>query len=123
MRLLLIVLTLFFFVTASGQKTCDVLIVNGRVIDGTGNSWFNADVAIKDGKIFAIGKLIGYNAPKIIDAKKMIVAPGFIDVHAHIESSIFQNPDAGNYILDGVTTVVTGNCGSSVNSLQNFFYR
>jgi N-acyl-D-amino-acid deacylase len=53
----------------------------------------------------------------------MIVAPGFIDVHAHIESSIFQNPDAGNYILDGVTTVVTGNCGNSVNDLQGFFHR
>src|SRR6185503_856247 len=84
---------------------------------------FNADVAVKDGKIFAIGKLIGYNAPKIIDAKKMIVAPGFIDVHAHVESSILQNPDAGNYIFDGVTTVVTGNCGSSVNDLQSFFHR
>jgi N-acyl-D-amino-acid deacylase len=53
----------------------------------------------------------------------LIVAPGFIDVHAHIENGIFENPTADNYIYDGVTTVITGNCGGSADDLKKFFWR
>ncbi|MBO9199849.1 MULTISPECIES: N-acyl-D-amino-acid deacylase family protein [Niastella] len=109
--------------TCLAQNSCDVLIKNGRIIDGAGNSWFYGDVAVKDGKILAIGKLADYAAPQIIDAHKMIVAPGFIDVHGHVEGAIFQWPTADNYIYDGVTTVITGNCGGSSSSLKNFFHR
>jgi N-acyl-D-amino-acid deacylase len=124
MRKLLIACLLLAGTTCClGQNTCDVLIKNGRIIDGTGNSWFYGDVAVKDGKIIAVGKLAGYSAPKTIDANKMIIAPGFIDVHAHVESGIFQWPTADNYIYDGVTTVITGNCGGSASNLQNFFHR
>jgi N-acyl-D-amino-acid deacylase len=105
------------------QEPCDVLITNGRIIDGAGNSWYYGDVAVKDGKIIAIGKLSHYKGAKTIDAKRMIVAPGFIDVHGHIESGIFDHPTADNYIFDGVTTVVTGNCGGSSSNLGNFFKR
>jgi N-acyl-D-amino-acid deacylase len=108
---------------AIAQTTADMIIRNGKVIDGAGNSWFYADIAVKNGKILAIGKLTGYTADKEIDAKGLIVAPGFIDVHGHIESGIFDQPTADNYIHDGVTTVVTGNCGSSAGNLQRFFYR
>ena len=101
----------------------DVLIVNGKIIDGTGNSWFYGDVAIKDGKIVYVGKTNNLTATKVIDAKGLLVAPGFIDVHAHIESGIFENPTAGNYIYDGVTTVITGNCGGSSDDLKRFFWR
>jgi len=117
------VIFLLIGVEAFAQNACDVLIRNGRIIDGTGNSWYYGDVAVKEGKIMAIGKLTGYTAARTIDANKMIVAPGFIDVHGHVESGIFDNPTADNYIYDGVTTVVTGNCGGSAANLQNFFHR
>jgi N-acyl-D-aspartate/D-glutamate deacylase len=119
-----IVLTLLFLqATGLFAQQCDVLIKNGRIIDGTGNSWYYGDVAVKDGKILAIGKLTNYQAIETINAKRMIVAPGFIDVHGHIESGIFNQPTADNYIYDGVTTVVTGNCGGSAANIGQFFRR
>jgi N-acyl-D-amino-acid deacylase len=101
----------------------DLLILNGKIIDGAGNSWYYGDVAVKEGKIAAIGKFSNITAPKVINANGLIVAPGFIDVHAHIEGGILENPAAGNYIYDGVTTVITGNCGGSADNIQRFFYR
>ncbi|HEU5167684.1 MAG TPA: D-aminoacylase [Chitinophagaceae bacterium] len=101
----------------------DVVIANGKIIDGTGNSWYYGDVAIKDGKIVYVGKMNNITATTVINAKGLIVAPGFIDVHAHIESGIFENPTADNYIYDGVTTVITGNCGGSADDLKKFFWR
>ncbi|WP_126972102.1 N-acyl-D-amino-acid deacylase family protein [Gynurincola endophyticus] len=109
------------FMLAAQQKSCDVLIVNGKIIDGTGNSWYYGDIAVKGGKIVDIGKLAAsYTASKTIDAKKMIVSPGFIDVHGHIESILRNNPTAENYIYDGVTTVITGNCGGSADDIGGF---
>ena len=107
----------------SYSQQYDLLIQNGKIIDGTGNSWYYGDLAVKDGKIISIGKLPNITANKTIDAKGLIVAPGFIDVHAHIESGVFERPTADNYIYDGVTTVVTGNCGGSDDNLKNFFWR
>lgn len=111
---------LFLPVLAWAQQY-DVFITNGKVIDGTGNSWFYADVAIKDGKIIAVGKLNQPSAKKIIDAKGLFVAPGFIDVHTHIEGEEAKTPTAENFIYDGVTTVVTGNCGSSQVDMAKYF--
>ncbi|HET9744290.1 MAG TPA: amidohydrolase family protein, partial [Chitinophagaceae bacterium] len=108
---------------AAVAQQYDVLIINGKIIDGTGNSWFYGDVAIKDGKIVYVGKTNNVTAPKVINAKGLIVAPGFIDVHGHIENGVFENPSAGNYIYDGVTTVITGNCGNSADDLNKFFWR
>ncbi len=107
--------------TALSQQA-DILIKNGRIIDGTGNSWYNADVAITDGKIIYVGKSKVFAANKTIDAKGLIVSPGFIDVHTHIEGGEAGTPTANNFILDGVTTVVTGNCGSSTNDVQKYFH-
>jgi len=101
----------------------DILILNGKIIDGTGNSWFYGDVGVKDGKIIYVGKVNNVTATKVISAKGLVVAPGFIDVHAHIETGIFERPTADNYIYDGVTTVITGNCGGSADDLKNFFRR
>jgi N-acyl-D-amino-acid deacylase len=99
----------------------DVLIRNGKVVDGTGNPWYYADVAIQDGRIVRIGKLHGSDAKRIIDANGMVVCPGFIDVHTHIEGNVLDVPTAGNFILNGVTTVVTGNCGSSAIDVDQFW--
>jgi len=104
----------------TAQTIADLIIRNGKVLDGTGNSWFYGDVAIKDGKILKIGYLNDLRATKIIDAKGLIVAPGFIDVHGHIEGDIVKTPGAANYILDGVTTVITGNCGGSENDIRGY---
>ncbi len=101
----------------------DLIIANGKIIDGTGNPWFYGDVGIRNGTIAAIGKLDRQQAARVIDASGLIVAPGFIDVHTHIEGSVLDVPTAGNFILDGVTSVVTGNCGSSAVDVKQFFHQ
>ncbi len=109
---LLVIATLFIGIAANGQQA-DLLIKGGKILDGTGNSWYYGDIAITQGQIVKKGKLTGWTANRIIDAKGLIVAPGFIDVHTHIEDDEKKNPQAGNFIYDGVTTVITGNCGLS----------
>jgi N-acyl-D-amino-acid deacylase len=108
LTILSLVLSTFCF-----SQNADIVIKNGRILDGTGNSWFYGDVAIKNGRIYKIGNLDSLQAIRIIDAKGKIVSPGFIDVHTHIEGEELRTPTAENFILDGVTTVVTGNCGAS----------
>lgn len=100
---------------------CDILIINGKLIDGTGNSWYYGNVAIKDGKILQLGRDINLSAKKTIDAKGMIVAPGFIDVHTHLEDDETKDPEAKSFIYDGVTTCITGNCGSSNTDVGQYF--
>lgn len=103
---------LLFPLTLSAQD-CDILITNGKIIDGTGNNWYYGNIAVKNGKIIKIGRDVNLSAKKTIDAKGLIIAPGFIDVHTHLEDDEKKDPNATNFILDGVTTCVTGNCGSS----------
>jgi N-acyl-D-amino-acid deacylase len=101
---------------------CDILIRNGKIIDGSGNSWYYGDIAVKDGKIIATGRQLNFIAQKKIDASGLIVAPGFIDVHTHLEGDETKDPDATNFILDGVTTCITGNCGASNTDIGKYFY-
>lgn len=115
--LLLLVLCL-----GSGRaQQFDLLIRNARVVDGTGNPWFLSDVGVKDGRIAALGKLTKASAPRIVDADLRVLAPGFIDVHTHIEGAVEVVPRADNFVFDGVTTVVTGNCGGSRLDLAKWF--
>jgi N-acyl-D-amino-acid deacylase len=99
----------------------DLIIRGARVIDGAGNPWFRADVAVKDGRIAGVGKFTDATADTTIDARERVVTPGFIDVHTHIEREIEKVPRADNFLLDGVTTVVTGNCGGSRLDLAEWF--
>jgi N-acyl-D-amino-acid deacylase len=99
----------------------DVLVRDARVIDGAGNPWIRASIAVKDGRIAAVGPLSGATATRVIDAAGRIAAPGFIDAHVHVEGNIERNPRADNFLLDGVTSVVTGNCGSSELNLATWF--
>jgi N-acyl-D-amino-acid deacylase len=115
---------LFFvvFLTASATaQTVDILIKNAKILDGTGNSWFYGDIAVGGGKIVHIGRLSSWNAKKVIDATGLVAAPGFIDVHTHLEEDEKRNPLATNFILDGVTTCITGNCGLSNTNIKNYF--
>ncbi|SOE22622.1 N-acyl-D-amino-acid deacylase [Spirosomataceae bacterium TFI 002] len=119
MKLKLLILLLFTCYSADSQDY-DLVIKNGRVIDGTGNPWFRADIGIRNGKIAEIGQIKRSNAKSIIDANDHIVAPGFIDIHTHIEWSLFAHPTANNFIHDGVTSIITGNCGDSEVHIGSF---
>jgi N-acyl-D-amino-acid deacylase len=101
--------------------TYDLILRGGRVVDGTGNPAYFADVAVKDGRIAAIGRIAG-DANAAVDAKGLIVAPGFIDVHTHAED-VEELPLAENFVRMGVTTLVLGNCGGSVLNVGDFFRR
>ena len=100
----------------------DLVITNARVVDGAGNPWFRADVAVKGGRIARVGRVAPEEARRVIDARNQIVAPGFIDVHTHVEN-IYELPDAENFVRMGVTTLVTGNCGGSALDVGKFLGR
>ncbi len=112
---------LLLIASVAKAQQADVLIKNGKIIDGTGNNWFYGDIAIKEGKIIKVGRLGNWTATKTIDASGLVVAPGFIDVHTHLEDDEKRNPLATNFILDGVTTCITGNCGSSNTNIKKYF--
>lgn len=120
LRFLLLVLCLILPGLLRAQSY-DLVIKNGRVVDGTGNPWIYADVAIQNGRIVRIGTIPATDAKRTIDATGLIVAPGFIDVHAHVEGSLEAQPGAPNFIHDGVTTVITGNCGGSSANIRAYF--
>ncbi len=92
----------------------DLLIRNGRIVNGTGNPWFVADVGIRGDTIAEIGDLSSRGASRRIDADRLVVAPGFIDLHTHVDDA-FDSTEANailNYLIQGVTTVRTGSDGS-----------
>jgi N-acyl-D-amino-acid deacylase len=120
-KLLLLISLLFPIKAVLAQTPFDILITNGRIVDGTGNAWYRADVGIRDGKIVFIGHLKGEKAKQVIDAQNRIVSPGFIDIHTHVEEGIRLVPTADCFLLDGVTTIITGNCGLSETDLPRFF--
>jgi len=91
----------------------DVVIKNGYLVDGTGNPWFKADISIRSGKVLEIGDLGSEDADRIVNAKGLVVCPGFIDMHSHSEYSLLVNSKAESKIRQGVTTEVNGNCGDS----------
>ena len=99
----------------------DILITNGNIVDGTGSPGFSGDIGIIGDTIVEIGDLSGKAANKTIDAQGLAVSPGFIDMHTHCDGGFgggLGNPESKanlNYITQGVTTVVTGNCGGSVS--------
>ncbi|WP_028863254.1 N-acyl-D-amino-acid deacylase family protein [Psychromonas aquimarina] len=93
----------------------DLIIKNAAVIDGTGAKTYNADVAILDDKITAIGSLNEFESRRLIDASGFVLAPGFIDVHTHDDTNVIRTPNMLSKISQGVTSVIVGNCGISAS--------
>ena len=109
----------------------DLLIKGGSVCDGSGAAAYTADIAVRDGQIAAIGTFPEETAQTVIHAAGKTVTPGFIDPHTHVDKTVLLAPELEPYLKQGVTTVVTGNCGQSpaplgeevfYGSMQNFQY-
>jgi N-acyl-D-amino-acid deacylase len=96
---------------------CDLVLRGGMVIDGTGRPALRADVGINADRIAAIGDLSGVRCDESIDVSGRAVAPGFIDIHTHDDRALLSSPEMPAKVSQGVTTVVTGNCGISLAPL------
>ncbi|MFQ5906013.1 MAG: amidohydrolase family protein [bacterium] len=96
----------------------DILIRGGDIVEGTGRKAYRADIAIVKGKIHDIGSLKGARAAATIDARGMVVCPGFIDIHGHSDISLMVCPTADSKIMQGITTEIGGNCGDSPGPLS-----
>ncbi len=106
-------LTLCFARSLTQQPRYDLLIVDGRIIDGSGSPWYEGSVAIKDGKIADIGRLANATARRVIDASGLVVSPGFIDLHSHSDFSLLVDGNAQSKIRQGVTTEILGESESA----------
>lgn len=113
---LLIFLTLLLAAgrLSAGQSTAgfDLVITNGRIIDGTGSPWYSGDIGIREGKVAAIGNLASATRKRTIDAGGRVVAPGFIDMLGQSELTILVDPRLPSKIYQGITTEITGEGGS-----------
>jgi dihydroorotase/N-acyl-D-amino-acid deacylase len=105
---------------SAAAQDYDLLIRNGRVVDGTGAPWWRADVAVRGDTIAAVATRLEGSARRVVDAGDRVVAPGFIDLHTHARRGIFETPSAANYVRQGVTTLVDGPDGSSPLPLGPF---
>ena len=93
------------------MASCDIVIRNGLVVDGTGSPPYTADVAVTGKLISAVGPNLQMNAKRTVDAKGHIVTPGFVDIHTHYDGQITWDPWCSPSTQHGVTTVLFGNCG------------
>ena len=91
----------------------DLLIVHGKILDGSGSPWFEGSVAIKDGKIADIGRLGEVAARRVINAEGLTITPGFIDLHSHSDYTLLVNGTAQSKIRQGVTTEIIGEAASA----------
>ena len=105
------------------QPAFDLLLKNGRIVDGTGGPWFRGDIAIRGDSIVQIAPHIDGTAARVVDVAGNVIAPGFIDIHTHASRGIFEVPSAPNYVRQGVTTVMEGPDGSSPVPLAPFLAR
>ena len=97
----------------------ETLIRGGWVVNGTGSQRCRADIAIRNGRIAAIGPDLGRQAERIIDADGRAVCPGFIDIHTHFDAQVFWDGTLSPSPLHGVTSVIAGNCGFSIAPLSD----
>ena len=127
-KLIIIALVASVFLSFAQSKnaqspTFDLVLKNGRIVDGSGSPWYRGDLAIRGDAIVKIAASITESAGRVIDVEGQVIAPGFIDIHTHARSGIFQVPTAENYVRQGVTTLIEGPDGSSPVPLKPFFDR
>ena len=91
----------------------DLLIKNGRIVDGAGNPWYGGDMGVVEDRIAAIGRLSDSKARRVIDAGGLVVTPGFVDAHSHSDFSTLVYREMESTLMQGITTVVAGQCGST----------
>lgn len=101
----------------------ELIIKNGTVVDGTGAAGYRADIGVKDGRIAFIGDIKGAAAERVIDAEGKTVTPGFIEPHSHVDMTLLFHPSMETYLMQGVTTVVSGNCGHGMAPMGDEVYR
>jgi dihydroorotase/N-acyl-D-amino-acid deacylase len=106
--------------SAEQPPSYDILIRNARIVDGTGSPWYRGEIAIRQDRIAAIAPRLAGEAPRTIDAREQVVAPGFIDIHTHARRGLFEVPTADNYVRQGVTTLIEGPDGSSPLPIAGF---
>jgi N-acyl-D-amino-acid deacylase len=94
--------------THKAQPQYDLLITGGHIIDGSGSPWYEGEVAVKDGRVAAVGRLVNPTAKRVIDAAGLVVAPGFIDLHTHSDYTLLVDGDGQSKIRQGVTTEIIG---------------
>lgn len=97
----------------------DVLIRNGRIVDGSGSPWFRGEIGIRGERIVAIRHRIRDEAPRTIDAAGQVVSPGFIDMHTHSDLRVFVHPEEDSKLLQGITTALIGQDGLSVAPIDD----
>ncbi len=95
------------------KEPFNLVFTNGRIVDGTGNPWFRANIGVKDGVIAKVTRSGSIKAERVIDIDGQVLAPGFIDIHSHSDFWILTNNGAKNRVMQGITTDVVGNCGHS----------
>ena len=120
---------LYFIATSAIQlhaqdaADADVLLQGGTIVDGSGGEPFEGDVAIRDGRIVAVADAVNINAGQVLDCTGLVICPGFIDLHNHSDNTILEpkNRDGRCYLLQGCTTLVTGNCGGGRGDVGKFY--
>lgn len=104
----------------NGSDEFDLLFLNGKIVDGSGNPWYKVDVGVRDENIDSIGCLKGRDAKRCVDLEGLVLSPGFVDIHTHSDLTPFVAPEADSHIYQGVTTDVIGNCGGSMAPMSDF---
>jgi N-acyl-D-aspartate/D-glutamate deacylase len=117
-RLALLTCLLFAAPGSADEPAYDLVFRNGKIVDGTGNPWFVGDVAIRGDKVAAVGRVVGAGRREI-DAKGLVVAPGFIDMHSHSDLLLLEDGNAPSKVRQGVTTEVLGE-GTSAGPSRRF---
>jgi dihydroorotase/N-acyl-D-amino-acid deacylase len=120
MRVAFVALAFAAFLTAQ-TAPYDLVLRNGRIVDGTGSAWYSGDVAVRGDTIVRIAPAIADATARVIDVTGQVIAPGFIDIHSHARRAIFEVPTADNYVRQGVTTLIEGPDGDSPVPLAPFF--